>query len=195
MGRRWFSPVWNPNVVAQFRHSRYRFLSNFYRCRVKFEGDAYRSVEHAYQAAKTQDRILRRQIAALDSPAAAKRRGNRLALRANWEKIKVGVMLRCLESKFSDPYLARLLIGTHPKVLVEGNDWGDTYWGVDIRTGEGRNLLGILLMIVRESLIQGRTGPETRRVQRERYLQKSSRVKRIERQLAEMRTREEAGEE
>lgn len=34
--------------------------------------------------------------------------------------------------------------------LVEGNSFGDTFWGVDARTGKGENHLGKILMKVRE---------------------------------------------
>lgn len=36
--------------------------------------------------------------------------------------------------------------------IVEGNTWGDAFWGVDSRTGEGENHLGQILMQVRSEL-------------------------------------------
>lgn len=134
----------------------YRFLSNFYGCNVEFEGLTYPSVEHAFQAAKSLDPRDRRRVRLASSPSAAKRLGRRLPLRPNWDAVKQGVMLACLESKFSDEQLGERLLATHPSPLVEGNNWGDTYWGVDLRTGEGQNILGKLLQVVRDNLRKGR---------------------------------------
>ena len=58
-----------------------------------------------------------------------------------------------LQQKFSDPSLAEKLISTHPNQLVEGNTWGDRFWGVDLKTRLGQNRLGRLLMILRDGLI------------------------------------------
>jgi predicted NAD-dependent protein-ADP-ribosyltransferase YbiA (DUF1768 family) len=44
-------------------------------------------------------------------------------------------------------------VGTYPAHLTEGNHWGDTFWGVDLRTGKGRNYLGRILMSVRREII------------------------------------------
>ena len=41
-------------------------------------------------------------------------------------------------------------------VLEEGNGWHDTFWGVDLKTGEGENHLGRILMQVREELREER---------------------------------------
>lgn len=53
-------------------------------------------------------------------------------------------------AKFSqNPELMELLIATDNALLVEGNKWNDRYWGVDVRTGVGRNHLGKILMKIR----------------------------------------------
>jgi len=44
------------------------------------------------------------------------------------------------------------LLATGDAELVEGNTWGDTYWGVDSRSGKGENMLGKILMETREFL-------------------------------------------
>ena len=61
-------------------------------------------------------------------------------------------------TKFSqNTDLKQKLIDTYPNILVEGNTWGDTYWGVDITKPNkpGNNKLGEILMEVREALMQG----------------------------------------
>ena len=42
------------------------------------------------------------------------------------------------------------LLATGKATLVEGNSWGDTFWGVC--RGKGKNMLGKILMRVRKRL-------------------------------------------
>lgn len=130
-------------------HGEYSFLSNFYPANVEFEGQIYPSVEHAYQAAKTLDFKLRAIFALRDMTAAqSKYLGRQIKCRADWDAVKDGIMKSCLASKFSDTKLLRLLRETGDQELVEGNTWGDTYWGVC--NGVGLNKLGKFLMEVRD---------------------------------------------
>lgn len=62
----------------------------------------------------------------------------------------VVVMLNLLRIKFSDPMLRQQLVDTGDAELVEGNAWNDTFWGVSLKTGMGKNWLGRLLMQVRD---------------------------------------------
>ena len=79
--------------------------------------------------------------------------GRLVPLRPDWEAVKVGIMEEIVRAKFiQHPELAARLLATGDKVLVEGNHWGDTFWGVDTRTGQGHNHLGRILMKVREEL-------------------------------------------
>lgn len=129
--------------VHEFK-GRFAFLSNFWR-----EASGY-TVEHKFQAAKTNDPMLKSWVLAAHSPGEAKRRGRKVTLREDWEKVKFDVMLELVRDKFySDPRLARQLLETGNATLYEGNSWHDTYWGVDIRTGKGVNALGKILMQVR----------------------------------------------
>ncbi len=138
-------------VIERFR-GEYAFLSNFYPASVVLDGTAYRSVEHAYQAAKTLD--LRARIPFQDAdrmtPAGAKREGQRLDLRPDWLPVRVDVMRDLLRGKFARDPLRALLIETWPHALIEGNDWDDRFWGMV--EGQGQNMLGVLLMEVREEL-------------------------------------------
>ena len=49
------------NKVKEFKNQ-YDFLSNFYLSEIEVEGDKYPSVEHAYQALKTENLIQREMI-------------------------------------------------------------------------------------------------------------------------------------
>jgi ribA/ribD-fused uncharacterized protein len=129
----------------------FRFLSNFWPCFVELDGMWFPSVEHAYQAAKTLDKEKRRSFTDTSvSPGLAKKWGSTLSLRNDWEAIKVDVMRRLLEQKFNRPDLREKLLATGPQELVEGNYWGDTFWGVC--RGVGQNNLGKLLMAIRMNL-------------------------------------------
>jgi len=147
-----------PDYINRF-DGEYAFLSNFYPCRVYMgDGVDYPSVEHAFQAMKTEDVDQRLEIAALGTPGQAKRAGRRLKLCQDWELIKIGFMRQALMSKFRDnKELRDKLLATGSAVLVEGNHHGDRYWGVD---GYGENALGYLLMRLRETLDQGWDEPE-----------------------------------
>lgn len=74
-------------------------------------------------------------------------------MRPDWHGIRVFQMRRWVSEKFlQDNLLARKLCDTGDAHLVEGNSWGDTFWGVDNATGEGENRLGRILMEVRADL-------------------------------------------
>lgn len=130
----------------------YRFLSNFYPAVLTWEGQTYLNSEAAFQAAKVLTAEERAPFAALD-PSAAKRMGRRVPLRPDWEQVKDGVMEQVVRAKFTqNEYLGRMLLATGDAELIEGNRWGDTCWGVDLRTGKGENRLGKILMKIRAEL-------------------------------------------
>lgn len=128
---------------------RYLWLSNFYRCSVFLDGIYYPTVENAYQAAKTH-KANRHDFQAC-APGKAKRLGQRVAMMGDWESRKIKVMTKLLRQKFrSGSKLSKRLLETGDAELVEGNYWGDTFWGVC--HGVGENHLGKILMKVRSEL-------------------------------------------
>ncbi len=130
----------------------YSFLSNFYYSPITPFKDniEYPTVEHAFQACKTTDISIRKTIAHQPTPGKAKRIGRHVVLRDDWKDIKDQVMYDALKAKFRNPVLRRKLIATGEEELIEGNWWGDTYWGVC--NGIGENHLGKLLMRIREEI-------------------------------------------
>lgn len=136
--------------------------------------ETYPTSEHAYQAQKAnflgksqaEAAALRAQMARASSPGVAKRiGGGKTAAGDAWRMTssqqavwneptnRVGVMAGVLSRKFQQhPDLAQKLLNTGDAVLVEGNDWGDTFFGVVNSTGEGENWLGELLMLTRKNL-------------------------------------------
>jgi len=136
------------NAITEFK-GEYRWLSNFYPCDVTWASLHFPSVEHAYQAAKFNDVDVQRSFQNLTA-GEAKRQGRdkRLKIRPDWDKIKLDVMEYLLTQKFLNHELRRRLLATQDAELVEGNWWGDKFWGVC--EGEGLNHLGKLLMKIRD---------------------------------------------
>jgi ribA/ribD-fused uncharacterized protein len=136
-------------VIAGF-FGEHRWLSNFWPAPVRW-GVLCPTVEHAYQAAKSATPEGRAYIAASPTPAVAKRRGRLVTKRPDWGEVRVRVMHHLLRQKFvRGSVLATRLLETGDTQLVEANDWGDRFWGVC--EGRGQNMLGRLLMTVREEL-------------------------------------------
>lgn len=143
----------SPKVIAVFR-GEWRFLSNFYPAEVHYDGMVYPSVEHAYQAAKTLSSAWREHIRKALTPGSAKYFGALVTLRPNWEEEKLTIMEGLLQDKFSTEPLRSQLLATGDAILIEGNTWGDRFWGVC--GGKGENHLGRLLMKVRSQLQEER---------------------------------------
>jgi len=140
-------------MIDRFDGTEYRFLSNFYTHEdmvIEYKGLIYTSTEAAYQAQKEKDPLARVKYTKM-APAQSKKAGRKADIVPNWEKKKEQVMLDLLRIKFSIPFLAEQLIATHPHELVEGNWWGDIWWG--ICQGVGQNKLGKLLMKVRKEIM------------------------------------------
>ena len=94
--------------ITRFRDE-YAFLSNFYPAEVMFEGEAYPTVEHAYQAAKTLDPAERRMVREAPTPDEAKLTGGKVTLREGWDALRVEIMTGLVRSKFTThPELAAL---------------------------------------------------------------------------------------
>jgi len=136
--------------ITEFRGT-YLFLSNFYEHSFEFNGLVWPSSEHAYQACKTEDPKWIEFIRTLPKPAQAKSAGGRIKAIDNWDNLRVPMMRKVLEAKFSDERLEKLLIETGTARLVEGNWWKDYFWGVC--NGKGENNLGKLLMEIRDGKI------------------------------------------
>lgn len=136
-------------VIGTF-DGKYRFLSNFWPCVIHYQGGVYMTTEHAYQAAKTLDQGERWRIANCSTPGQAKKLGNMITLRADWEDVKLQVMYDICWEKFNIPELKEALIGTGDRELIEGNWWNDVYWGMC--RGKGENHLGKILMDIRYKL-------------------------------------------
>lgn len=135
--------------IESFR-GEYYFLSNFSEYPVTYDGITFRNNEAAFQAMKVTDHEQRKSFAHLD-PSAAKKLGRHVDLRSDWEEVKQAHMYEIVKAKFTQhPKLKAQLIATEGAILIEGNTWGDTIWGMC--NGRGQNKLGNILMRVRREL-------------------------------------------
>ena len=156
-------------MIKMFR-GEYDYLSNFFLRRQVhvFAGYLieYGSNEHFYAAAKASNMEDYMTIVQAPTPAIAKKMGSkkgymmpngvlfRIPPPPNWNSMRIPIMMLGLHLKFSqNEDLLNKLVATHPKHIQEGNWWGDLFWGVDVRTGEGENNLGKLLMDLRSKLL------------------------------------------
>lgn len=151
-----------PTLYFYDRSQRYYELTNFFENMrhdglhpVMYNGQAWKTAEHAFQAEKfndgsSQGQIIRTQIAGAPSARTAYdiAQVNSKLSRHNWHQIKDNVMLNILRSKFSDPHLSNVLKKTNVRPLVEASPV-DGYWGYG-PDKKGLNRLGTLLMQVRK---------------------------------------------
>lgn len=128
------------------------FLSNFYEASVWVDKQRYLTVEHAYQAAKTNDEQSKKLIREAKTAAIAKNLGKAVSLRPDWDDVKVEVMTTLVRQKFQSPFLRALLLKTGDRELIEGNYFNDKFWGFCLKKNIGENWLGKILMQVREEL-------------------------------------------
>ena len=135
----------------------YGVFSNLYRRAVAFEGREYPTAEHAYQAGKACKEEVREWILNAPSPALAAMAAHGLYtwdIVPNWSKIKFDRMRDVLRAKFAQhDDLRELLLSTGNTRLVEAGKTDNAVnrtWGEV--NGKGKNMLGVLLMEVREEL-------------------------------------------
>lgn len=143
-------------MITKFAEE-YFFLSNFFPFQIVHEGLMYPTAEHAYQAAKTNCKLSKIAIQAAATPGIAKRMGSKVILKPYWDTLRVQTMYDILDIKFAYPILARKLVATGIEDLIEGNNWGDKFWGAVLEgdTWVGANMLGKLLMHIRFNLRTG----------------------------------------
>ncbi len=137
-------------AIIAFR-GRWTKLGNYSLGVVFYNGHAYQSVEHAYQAQKSLDPAIQKMIRDQPTPATAKKLARSVVLRPDWDDVKLTIMLDLLREKFSQEPERSILIATGAEDLVEGNWWHDRFWG-QCPVGNGENWLGRLLMKVRGEL-------------------------------------------
>lgn len=145
--------------IAKF-DGKYRFLSNFYPWVIVDEdGITWPSTEHYYQAAKTSDPLWKMRILnapyykedCIEGQRSVKSLGKSCPMRTDWDDVRLEVMDKALRMKFrADNEMGSKLAETGNVELIEGNTWGDVFFGVC--NGQGENNLGKLLMTLRSEI-------------------------------------------
>lgn len=132
----------------------FAFLSNFFPCKIVFDGRVFESSEHLFMSFKQESEEWK-DICSTGgfTPGQIKRKARKIELRPDWEEIKFDCMEKALIAKFSQSEkLKEKLLSTGDSILIETTSWGDKIWGICDKTGEGTNMLGKILMKVREFL-------------------------------------------
>lgn len=131
----------------------YGEFSNFAAFPIKLKDKVWPTSEHYFQAQKFPNTPYAEQIRKDASPmiAASLGRSRKVKLRPDWEKVKDSVMYDAVWAKFTQhEELRALLLSTGEAKLIE-HTTNDSYWG-DGGDGSGKNMLGQILMKVREKL-------------------------------------------
>jgi ribA/ribD-fused uncharacterized protein len=144
-----------PNEVIKFYRTGdpYGEFSNFASYPIKLKDRIWPTVEHYFQAQKFADTKHEDAIQLADSPMTAANMGRERSrpLRKDWETVKDDIMREAVLAKFTQyASLRELLLSTGDAYIIEHTK-NDNYWA-DGPHGTGRNMLGIILMEVREKL-------------------------------------------
>lgn len=146
--------------------TQYGFLSNMFLSPIEVN---YLGVRIVFPAAENAFQALKIGFAFMDqksklewvqhmgavTPSEAKRLGKILPININgWNSVSYARMKHVQDLKYGqNVHLAEQLKQTGSVQLIEMNHWGDKLWGVDMKTHEGTNYLGEILMDLRQQFI------------------------------------------
>ena len=131
----------------------YGCFSNFSRHHIFLKEKIWKTSEHYFQAQKFADTKFEEKVRLAPTPmeAANLGRNRKFPLRKDWETVKDDIMREALRAKFTqNKELNKTLLETGDAELVE-HTHNDFYWA-DGGDGSGKNMLGLLLMELREEL-------------------------------------------
>jgi N-glycosidase YbiA len=141
--------------VINFYHVSDEFgcFSNFAPYPVRIGEKLWPTSEHYFQAQKFEQAEHQEKIRQTKSPMIAARMGRdrKKPLRRDWESVKVAIMREVVRAKFNQhDGIRQILLSTGDAKIVEHTE-NDSYWG-DGGDGSGKNMLGRILMEIREEL-------------------------------------------
>ena len=151
-----------PEDIRFYRASgAYGEFSNFYSSpfetsRRNGAVDTWQTVEHYFQAHKFTGSLPDfTEVRDAKTPSAAAKEGRKRSrpLRRDWEDVKDRVMEEGLRLKFRDKDLRAVLLSTKSATIIE-HTANDAYWA-DNGDGTGKNMLGVLLMRLRDEIRKG----------------------------------------
>ncbi|MFB8789922.1 MAG: NADAR family protein [Potamolinea sp.] len=132
---------------------KYGCFSNFSPHGFELDGFYWPTSEHYFQAQKFPGTLHVDQIRQVKTPrdAAKMGRDRKRPLRPDWNQVKDDIMRQGVHKKFeTHTDIREVLISTGDELIVE-NSPVDYYWGCGA-DGSGKNMLGLILMEVREVL-------------------------------------------
>jgi ribA/ribD-fused uncharacterized protein len=145
----------------------YGAFSNLFRRPIVFEQTTFATAEHAYQAGKARRPEVREWLMAAPSPALLAMAAHGLYqwdITPAWSRTKFDRMRAVLQAKFTQHSdLADLLLATGEAQLIERatvDNAVNRLWG-EVEGKGGQNMLGIMLMEVRDKLARPRRRSRT----------------------------------
>ncbi|MDE6760716.1 MAG: NADAR family protein [Lachnospiraceae bacterium] len=142
-------------VIYFYRiYDEYGCFSNFSHYGFELDGKWWMTSEHYFQAQKFCGTEYEEIIRLLDNPmkVAEMGRNRDLPLREDWEQVKDDIMRSAVYAKFTqNKEIRNILVSTGKKIIIEKTT-NDYYWGCG-KDGSGKNMLGIILMEVREAFL------------------------------------------
>ena len=138
-----------PDVISSFKKE-YDFLNNRFGCSFMWQGIRYNNVESAFHASKYTNEAERRVLSRMSAEKVVKK-SMECTPSIEWEESKLDIMESILLAKYDqNPNLKNRLIETEGRILINGNNKHETYWGVDLYSWKGENHLGKILMTIRD---------------------------------------------
>lgn len=131
-------------------------FSNFSRHGITLKGEYWPTTEHYFQAQKFAGTKHETEVRKANNPkiAAEMGRDRKRPLRSDWESVKDDIMRDAVRAKFTQhKNLQDILLATGDAILVE-HTVNDSYWA-DGGDGTGKNMLGKILMEIREEIKSG----------------------------------------
>jgi ribA/ribD-fused uncharacterized protein len=126
------------------------YMSNFYPAKFYLDGKWWKTTEAYYQAMKTENVEDQEKIRNAKTPKQARDLGQKVEMH---KFFKDEVMYDCVLAKFVQNHdIREYLLKTGDEELIEDSSV-DAYWGCGA-DGTGKNMLGKILMEVREELRQ-----------------------------------------
>lgn len=135
-------------MIVGFNDTEHFFLNNKYSCDVFILDRRFGNAEAAYQAHKTKEPQIVNIFTTLDA-ISSQSIGRSVDTYEGWDKDKVRVMLLVVFEKFrQNEDILQKLIATGNQKLEAVSISNEDFWG--IADGKGQNILGKILMYVRE---------------------------------------------
>ncbi len=134
-------------------NDQYGCFSNFSQHGFELDGLYWTTSEHYFQAQKFvgTNHLEQIRLAKMPRDAARMGRDRKRPLRPDWEQVKDDIMRKAVLRKFeTHGDIREILLATNDEPIVE-NAPRDYYWGCG-KDGSGKNMLGQILMEVRDIL-------------------------------------------